>query len=151
MDTRGIRRSCPSCGTVNRLVYGALHQTSRCGSCGTTLAPPDGPVETPSPEVFEAARAASSLPILVDFWAPWCGPCRAVAPELDKVAARHAGEWLVVKVNTEAHGEIGQQFRIQSIPTMAVFSAGHEVARSSGARPAEAIETFAHSALTGTN
>jgi thioredoxin 2 len=86
--------------------------------------------------------AQSSVPVVVDYWAPWCGPCRMVAPELAKVAARSAGKFLVVKVNTDALPDLGDRYRIRSIPTMAVFSGGREVSRTSGARPADEIERF---------
>ena len=89
----------------------------------------------------------SSLPVLVDFWAPWCGPCRSVAPEIDKVAERHAGRLLVVKVNTDVDPAVGSAHRIQSIPTMALFQGGREVAREIGARPAAAIESFVRQSL----
>ena len=91
--------------------------------------------------------AQSALPLIVDFWAPWCAPCRMVAPELAKVAARNAGRYLVVKVNTDALPDLGERFAVRSIPTMAVFAGGREVARTAGARPAEDIEAFVQSAL----
>ena len=92
--------------------------------------------------LFDALVRAAALPVIVDFWAPWCGPCRMVAPELERVAADNAGRYLVVKVNTDAVPELGERFRIRSIPTMAVFEGGREVARTSGARPAADIERF---------
>jgi thioredoxin 2 len=91
---------------------------------------------------FDRLVSRASIPVVVDFWAPWCGPCRMVAPELVKVAARAAGRFLVVKVNTDAVPELGQRFGIRSIPTMAVFAEGREAARTSGARPAADIEAF---------
>ena len=91
---------------------------------------------------FDRLVATSSLPVLVDYWAPWCGPCRMVAPELQKVAARQAGRAIVVKVNTDDLSDLGQRFGIRSIPTLAVFAGGKEAARESGARPAEEIEAF---------
>ena len=93
----------------------------------------------------------ASLPIVVDFWAPWCAPCRMVAPEVAQVAARQAGRWLVVKVNTEALPELGERFGIRSIPTMAVFRGGVEVARTAGARPAADIEAFVRQSLGATS
>jgi thioredoxin 2 len=78
----------------------------------------------------------------VDYWAPWCGPCRLVAPELQKVAARQAGRAIVVKVNTDVLSDLGQRFGIRSIPTLAVFEDGKEIARETGARPAPEIEAF---------
>jgi thioredoxin 2 len=84
---------------------------------------------------------------VVDYWAPWCGPCRMVAPELQKVAARQAGHLLVVKVNTDALPDLGQRFGIRSIPMMAVFVGGREVSRAVGARPANEIEAFVNQAV----
>lgn len=99
------------------------------------------PIEVTTEE-FDEKVVNASTPVLVDFWAPWCGPCRMVAPELQKVAASTAGKYLVVKVNTDAHPELGERFNIRSIPTMAVFAGGREVARTAGARPAADIEAF---------
>ncbi len=96
---------------------------------------------------FQQVVSLSALPVVVDFWAPWCGPCRMIAPEMVKVAATNAGRWLVVKVDTEALPGLGQRHQIRSIPTMAVFAQGREAARTSGARPAPAIETFVRGAI----
>jgi thioredoxin 2 len=104
-------------------------------------------VEVPSAAAFDALVTASTLPVVVDFWAPWCGPCHMVAPELRRVAAANAGRYMVVKVNTDALSELGERFRIRSIPTMAVFARGTEIARTAGARPAADIEAFISSAL----
>ena len=112
-----------------------------------TLPPIGAPIEAPDAASFDAAIAAANLPIVVDFWAPWCGPCHAVAPELEKVARGAAGKYLIVKVDTDAVPELGERFRIRSIPTMAVFAGGREVGRTSGARPAPDIEAFIQSTL----
>ena len=99
-------------------------------------------MEIATAEDFDRLVANSSLPIVVDYWAPWCGPCRMVAPELEKVATHLAGKVLVVKVNTDALPDLGERFGIRSIPTMAVFVGGREASRTSGARPAGEIEAF---------
>jgi len=142
LDPQGVIVSCPQCGQKNRLAYEQLGHTARCPACKTHLSSPTSPIEVDSSAHFDALIAATSLPVVVDFWAPWCGPCRMVAPELQKVAARQAGKLLVVKVNTDQLTDLGQRFGIRSIPTMAVFEGGREVGRTSGARPANDIEAF---------
>jgi thioredoxin 2 len=143
----GIIRTCPACGKKNRVLYARLGEQARCGSCGTAIPPLSEPVAVDQGNELSALLRESALPVLVDFWAPWCGPCRMVAPEMAKVAERNAGKLLVVKVNTDADPRVGPEHRVQSIPTMAVFQDGREVARTSGARPAAAIEGFVRQAL----
>jgi thioredoxin 2 len=96
---------------------------------------------------FDEEVLASDVPVIVDYWAPWCGPCRMVAPELEKIAARQAGRLLIVKVNTDALTDLGARYGIRSIPTLAVFAGGREVARTAGARPAPEIEAFIANAV----
>jgi thioredoxin 2 len=141
LDDRGILTTCSKCGRKNRLVYEQLGNPVRCGECKELL-PVAAPLDVASSADFDLLIHRASIPIVVDFWAPWCGPCRVVAPELVKVAARAAGRFLVVKVNTDAVGDLGDRYAVRSIPTLAVIAGGREVGRSSGARPAADIEAF---------
>jgi thioredoxin 2 len=144
IDERGLLVPCPSCGQRNRVPFG---RTAKCGKCGEPLADPSEPIDVPSIAAFDALVSRQRVPVIVDFWAPWCGPCRAMAPELAKVAARSAGRWTVVKVDTEAIPELGDRYQVQSIPTMAVFWGGREVGRTTGAQPASQIEQFVSRSL----
>jgi thioredoxin 2 len=142
MDDRGIVVACAACEKKNRLTYERLGDDVRCGQCKQPLSAPAAPFEVRSSADFDRLVSRSSIPVVVDYWAPWCGPCRMVAPELQKVAARQAGKVLVAKVNTDELSDIGERFNIRSIPTLAVFGGGKELARLAGARPAEQIEAF---------
>jgi thioredoxin 2 len=147
LDDRGVVLACPSCGQQNRLVYDRLGESVRCGKCKTPISAPSAPIDVASTADFDRLVASAALPVVVDYWAPWCGPCRMVAPELQKVAARQAGRALVVKVNTDQLPDLGARFNIRSIPTLAVFAGGREAARSSGVRPAEQIEALIEQAM----
>src|SRR3989441_12491419 len=146
-DERGILITCPNCGRRNRMKYEGLGKVFRCGQCKSELRPLGEPVDLHSDLVFDALISRSALPVLVDFWAPWCGPCKMVAPEIRKVANRKAGQLLIVKVNTDEVAGVGDRLGIRSIPTMAVFKGGREIARTAGARPASDIEAFIANAL----
>ena len=140
LDPKGVLVTCASCGTTNRLNYSTLERASRCGKCQAALPLPTEPIDVLTAALFDAATAASSIPVVVDFWAEWCGPCRMVAPEIKKVAQHMAGRALVLKVDTEANPELSSRFGIRSIPTIGVFKNGREINRVSGVRPAAAIE-----------
>lgn len=146
LDHAGVVMTCRQCGKANRLRYATLDRPTRCGRCHADLAPPNQPIEVEDTASFDAATRGV-LPVLVDFWAPWCGPCKMVAPELARVAHQRAGRHLVLKVNTDQHQDIGARFRIQSIPTLALVIDGQEVQRIAGARPAADILAFADQAL----
>ena len=142
-DRQGVIARCPSCGKSNRLRYENLNRVTRCGSCHTNLSPPAEPVEAPDAAAFDTIVQQTPVPVVVDFWAPWCGPCLMMAPELETAARDMAGRALVVKVNTDAVPELGERFRIMSIPTLAVFRQGREISRVSGVRAAAEIQAFA--------
>lgn len=147
LDDRGVVVACTACGQKNRLAFDRLDAAVRCGKCKMELAGASTPLDIASSSEFDQLIARAGVPIVVDYWAPWCGPCHMVAPELVKVAARSNGRFLVVKVNTDALTDLGQRFGIRSIPTMAVFKNGREVKRTTGARPAADIEAFVAEAL----
>ena len=142
LDPSGVLLSCPSCGTTNRLRYSGLGRATRCPKCRADLPRPNEPIDVRSTADFDAVVSNSSLPIVVDFWAAWCGPCRMVAPEIKKAAEHLAGKALVLKVDTDANPELSSRFGIRSIPTIGVFANGREVNRVSGVRAAAAIEAL---------
>jgi thioredoxin 2 len=147
LDETGVITTCPNCGQRNRIAFSA--RESRCGKCKADLPLPAEPIEVPDEAAFDALVQNAALPIVIDFWAPWCGPCRMVAPEIARVASSNPGRLIVVKVNTDLVPELGERFGIRSIPTMAVFDRGREVARTSGAMPAAEIEAFVRGATPG--
>ena len=141
-DERGILVTCPKCGRRNRMKYEGLGKVFRCGQCKSELRPLGEPVDVHSDLIFDALISRSALPVLVDFWAPWCGPCKMVAPEIRKVANETAGQVLVTKVNTEELPSLARRFRVTAIPTMSIFRNGIEVAHQAGAMAAPAIRKF---------
>ncbi len=149
LDDRGVIVACSNCGQKNRTPYEHMGETGVCAKCKNPLAPPSEPIDVTSEAQFDQLTRLSAVPVVVDFWAPWCGPCRQVAPEVAKVAANARGRFVVAKVDTQALPQLGQRFDVQSIPTMTVYDRGEEIGRTQGARPASAIEVFVTAAMAG--
>ncbi len=137
----GVKLACLDCGQVNRVPEDRLGAGPKCGTCGAGLIPTKA-VEVDLATLEKAARV-DDLPLVVDFWAPWCGPCRMMAPEFSKAAGQLAGKARLVKLNTEADPAAGARYGIRGIPTMVKFRGGREVGRQSGAVQAAAIVGFA--------
>jgi thioredoxin 2 len=128
---------CPHCGRRNRAPAHKFSSAPDCGACGQPLL--NGPIDV-GPAALSELISDSPVPVLVDFWAPWCGPCRVFAPTFKAAAAVHGGPVIFAKVDTEAHREIALQYNIRSIPTLASFSKGKEIGRVTGALPAAELE-----------
>jgi thioredoxin 2 len=124
-------RTCGSCGTRNRVPTIRLTQAGRCGSCKAPLPPASEPIEVDEAS-FDRIISQATVPVLVDFWAEWCGPCRMAAPEVHALAREVAGQALVLKVDTEANPGLAARYRIQSIPSFIIFRNGQIVFRHAG-------------------
>jgi thioredoxin 2 len=131
---------CASCGAKNRVPQSKLGQGRKpvCGRCGAALPAAFEPIAV-SDATFSSEVEGSTLPVLVDAWAPWCGPCRAVAPVVQELAAELAGRVRVAKLNVDENPVTSSRFRIQNIPTLLVFRGGREVDRLVGAQPKSEI------------
>ena len=126
-------RTCPTCSAKNRLPLKRMLEGPKCGKCKTPLPPPTKPVPVASGHDFRIMLRDSPVPVLVDFWAAWCGPCKAMAPEFERMAGELSGEVLLAKVNTDEVPQIASEYRIQSIPTLILFKDGEEDGRVTGA------------------
>lgn len=141
MDRPPLMLSCPHCGATNRVPAHRVGESPSCGKCSQPLLV--GQPLTLDDTTFDAVVAHSPVPVLVDFWAPWCGPCRAMAPAFEQASRQLAGRALLVKVNSDDSPGLSQRYGIRSIPTLVRLQQGRETTRQSGAMPASAIVALA--------
>jgi thioredoxin 2 len=126
-----LTRTCRSCGTENGIAGERLSETGRCGQCQAELPPVAEPLDA-NPVLFAQVVASASVPVLVDFWAEWCGPCQAAAPAVKKIAADMAGKVIVLKVDTDRYPELAEQFDVMGIPNFMVLKGGRVVTQEAG-------------------
>lgn len=140
-----ILRACESCGRQNRIPAERLANTGRCGACKTPLNPVGEPVEVDS-QLFDEIIEKARVPVLVDFWAAWCGPCRMAAPEVSRTASEMSGKAIVLKVDTERSPDLALRFNVRGIPNFAVFSRGRLVKQQAGLVDHQQMESWLASA-----
>lgn len=145
MSDELIQLACPHCAAVNRLAEQRLAESPNCGRCQKALFVA-APVAVTA-ATFDNHAIRSNLPLLVDFWAPWCGPCQSMAPQFASAAKQLEPEIRLAKVDTEAEPALGSRFAIRSIPTFLLIQSGRELARQSGAMATEQIVQWARMQL----
>ncbi|MFZ2987427.1 thioredoxin TrxC [Ideonella sp.] len=140
-ETARTHIGCPHCGATNRVPDARLGDDPVCGRCGQALL--SGEPITLTDANFDAFVRASGVPVVVDFWAPWCGPCRTMAPQFAQAAAQLKGRVVFAKVNSDENPQTASRYGIRSIPTLVKLQGGAEAARLSGAMPAAQISAWA--------
>ncbi len=141
MNDNSLILACQKCGTKNRIPLLRISETPKCGKCGTLLATDviSQPVNVVD-NTFDKLVLGSTLPVLVDCWAPWCGPCRAVGPILDELAVKYKAKLIIAKINVDENPKIGARYSISSIPTILLVKNGKVIDQLVGALPKEELE-----------
>lgn len=136
---------CTSCGRANRVPAAHLGRQGRCGQCSTPFGPLKAPLAVGT-QGFDAVIRGAKVPVLVDFWAGWCAPCRMAAPHVEKTAQTMAGQGLVLKVDTEAHPDLAARYQVRGIPFFMVFRDGQAVFQQAGVVGAEQMQGWLRNA-----